>query len=74
MALSVERQTLGFGLSHDLTVHEFKPPCQALHGQHGGCLGFSLSLSLSAPPLLTPSLSLKINTLKMKKPNFLKKD
>ena len=57
MAQSVQRLTLGFGSGHDLTVLEFQP--------HIGICADSLepawdSSSLSAPPLLVLSLSLKI--------------
>ena len=63
VAQSVKRPTLGFRSSHNLRVYEFKP-------QIGLCtdsaeppwdslsVPLSLSLSLSAPPLLRLSLSL----------------
>ena len=58
VAQLVKRPTLGFGLGHDLTVSEFKPPIR-LHAN--GPLGI-LSPSLSDPPLLILSVSLsKIN-------------
>ena len=52
VAQSVKHLTLD--LSSGLTVHEFEPGVQ-LCAEHGACLGFSLSPSLSAPPLLTLS-------------------
>ena len=57
MAQSVKCLTLDFGSGHDLMV---QAPRQALCRQCGACLGFSLS----APPLL--SLSLSKETLKRK--------
>ena len=58
MAQSGKRPTLGFGSGHDLTVRGIEPRV-GLHTEYGACLEFSLS----APPLLTHtlSLSLKIN-------------
>ena len=62
VAQSVECPTLDFGSGHDLAVREFEP----LIGLHAGGVEpawDSLSLSLSAPPLLALfSLSLKIKT------------
>ena len=56
---AVKRLTLDFGSGHELTVHEIEPHV-GLCAECGACLGFSLSLSLSAPPLLmhTHTLSL----------------
>ena len=62
VAQRAKHPTLGFGSGHDLTVHEFEP--------HGGLCAdsgepawdsFHPSLSLSAPPWLVLSISLKIN-------------
>ena len=50
MALLIKRLTLDLGSSHDLMDLWVLAPQQALHWQHGACLGFSLSLSLSFPP------------------------
>ena len=47
---------LGFGLSHDLTVHEFKPGV-GLRADTVEPTWDSLSLSLSALPLTVLSLS-----------------
>ena len=57
MAWSVEGPTLGFSWGHDPTVHEPRIALQLVVGDQLGILG----LPLSAPPLLTLSLSLKIN-------------
>ena len=46
VAQSVERPTLGFSSGHDLMVREIEP-----------CLGFSLSPSFFATPLLVHALS-----------------
>ena len=65
MAQSVKRPTLGFGSGHDLTVREFDL-------RVGLCADSlepawdSLSLSLSAPPLLALSVSLS-HTINFKK-------
>ena len=56
----VKHLTVGLGLGHDLMVHEFKP-CTGLHADGTDLAWDSLSPSLSAPPLLAFSLSLKIN-------------
>ena len=58
MAQSVKHLTLDFGSGHDLTVREFVPH---LGSDHMEPAWDSLSLALSAPPLLSLSLSLKIN-------------
>ena len=57
MAQLVEHPTLGFGSGHDLMVREFEPALtlQSLLGI------LSLSLSLSAPPLLVLCHSLSQN-------------
>ena len=55
MAQSIEHPPFDFGSGHDLTVHEFQPHL-GLCVDCGACLEFSLS-SLSAPPLLSLSLS-----------------
>ena len=60
MAQSVKCLTLDFGLGHDPTVREFKPRA-GLCADNIEPAWDSLSPSLSAPPLLTYSLSLKIN-------------
>ena len=57
VAQSVGCLTLDFGSGHDLTVCAFESHI-SLCTQ---CLGFFLSLSLSAPPVLSLSLSLEIN-------------
>ena len=58
MAQSVKHPILGFGSGRDLTVREFEPHLGLCAD---ACLGFSLSLPLSTPPLLAHSLSLRIN-------------
>ena len=59
MAQSVERPTLDFHSSHDLTVM-IQAPCQAPH-QHRVCLGFP-PLPLALTPLgCSLSLSLSQN-------------
>ena len=63
VAQSVEPLTLGFGLGHDLKRLWVWSPHLALCWQHGACLGFSFSPSLSATPLFTLSLKI-INKLK----------
>ena len=60
MTQSVPRLTLGFGPGHDLTVHGFKS-CIGLCADRVETTWGSLSPSLSAPPLLTLFLSLKIS-------------
>ena len=47
--------------SRDLTVREFEPRVGLCAGssEPGACFGFCVSLSLSAPPLLTLGLSQK---------------
>ena len=62
----VKRPTLGFGSGHDLTVREFKPLNRLCAVTAQSLLGI-LFLSLSAPPALSLSLSLKINNLKKNK-------
>ena len=71
MAQSVEHLILDFGSGHDLVVHGFE-----LH--MGLCMDSvgpawdSLSPSLSAPPLLTLSLSKQINKHLKKRTTSLK--
>ena len=65
MAQSVKHTTLDFSSGHDLMVHGFEPHVGLWTDSCGACLGFSLSFSLSAPPLLT--FSLKINKQTFKK-------
>ena len=61
----VKHPTLSFSSGHGFTVSWVQAPHRALRWQGRACLGFSLSLSLSAPPLVTLSLSLSnINKLK----------
>ena len=62
MAQLVKCLTLGFSSGQDLTVCEMET-CIGLHTDGAESAGDSLSLplSLSAPPLLVFSLSLKIN-------------
>ena len=61
VAQLVKPLTLGFGLGHSLTVCEFEPHVR-LHADSAEPAWDSLSPSLSAPPLLTLSVSLsKIN-------------
>ena len=62
MAPSVKHVTLGFSSGPDLMVCGFEP-----HSQHGACLGFSLSLSLSVPPLLSISLNKQIHLKKKRR-------
>ena len=64
MAQSVKRPTLDFGSGHDLTVRGFEPhvglsPDSAEPAW--GSLFPSLSLSLSAPPLLSRFLALSLS-------------
>ena len=63
MAQWVERLTLGFGLGHDLMVHEFEP-CIRLHAGGIGPAWDSLYLPLSLPLPCLYYLSLKINLKK----------
>ena len=56
MAQLVERWTLDFGLGHDLMVHEFEP-CVGLWADSAEPVWDSLSPILSAPPLLTLTVS-----------------
>ena len=56
--------TLNFGSGHDLATLWVLAPNQALCWQCRAYLRFSLSPSLSALPLLTLSLSLKVKNLK----------
>ena len=51
MARSVQRLTLGLGSGHELTVREFEPRI-GHRAADGESAWDSLSLSLSAPPLL----------------------
>ena len=60
VAQSVECLTLGFGSGHDLTVHGFEPPHQALCGSTEPAWN-SLSPSLSIPPPLMCTLTLHLN-------------
>ena len=60
MAQPVKRLTLSFGSGHDLTVHEFELDA-GLCADSVEPAWDSLSPSLSMPPLLILSLSLKIN-------------
>ena len=55
---SVKRLTLDFGSGHDLKAMSMSI---GLHTEHGACLGFSQSPSLSAPPLLTHARSLSLS-------------
>ena len=66
MAQSVERPTLGFGSGHDLMVCGFEPQVR-LCADGMKPTWNSLSPSLSAPPLLTWSLSLSEIKNKLKK-------
>ena len=59
----IKHLALGFSLSHDLTVCEFEPHIR-LCADCTEPAWDSLTPSLSAPPLPTLSLSLKINKLK----------
>ena len=61
MAQSVKRPTLDLSSGHDLTVCGFEP-CVGLCADRVGPAWDSLS----APPSLTHTLSLKINKLKKK--------
>ena len=60
----VKHPTLDFGSGHDLTVCGIEPRVR-IHADSTGPAWDSLSLSLSAPPLLVSvhslSLSLKVN-------------
>ena len=60
MAQSVKRQILGFDSGPDLTIFGFEPHI-GLCADSVEPAWDSLSLPLSAPSLLTGSLSLKIN-------------
>ena len=68
MAQLVKRLPFDFGSGHDLTVCEIKPHV-GLHTDSMEPAWDSLPLSLSVPPQLVLSLSLKINKLKEKKKN-----
>ena len=60
MAQSVKRLTVDFSSDHNFAVHEFKPHVRF----HVGSIEpawYSLSHSVSAPPLFMLSLSLNIN-------------
>ena len=63
MVQSVNCRILDLGSGHDLTAGEFKPRA-GLCADSMGPAWDSLSLPLSAPPLLMFSLSLKLNKLK----------
>ena len=63
MVQSVKQLSLGFGLGHDIGVHEIKPHI-GLCVEHGACL---LRFSLSPSPLLVHVVSLKINKETFKK-------
>ena len=63
MVHSVKRLTLGFGSGHDLMVCEVEPHT-ALSAGSAESGWDSLSPSLSAPPLLPPSLSLSLSLSK----------
>ena len=52
MARLVKHPALDFGSGHDLTVVRSSPMSGFVLSKRGDCLGFSLSLSLSTPPLL----------------------
>ena len=71
MAHSVQRLTLNFGSGSDLTAHRIEPRIGLCTGRAEPAWD-SLSPSLSAPPLLTLYLSLKINKLKKIKLNLKK--
>ena len=61
MVQSVEHLTLDFGSGHDLTVCGFEPHIGPwADSAEPAWDSLSPSLSLSAPPPLAPSLSLKI--------------
>ena len=60
MAQSVEHPRLDFGSGHDLTVHEIEL-CIGLYTDSTEPAWDSLVSSLSVPPLLSLSLSVKIN-------------
>ena len=55
MVQLVKRPTLEFNLGHDLMVHELKPHVGLCSDRAEPSLGFSLSPSLSDPPLLSLS-------------------
>ena len=65
VAQSDEHPTLDFGSGHDLTVHEFES-CIRLCADNTEPAWGSLS-PLSAPPLLTLSLSLSLKLKNIKK-------
>ena len=65
MAQSVKHLTLDIGSGHDLSVCGIKP-CLRLRAGSTEPAWDSCSPSHSAPPLLMPSLSLKINKQKIK--------
>ena len=56
MAQSIKRATLGFSSGHDLMFHEFEPHL-GICAHSAEAAWDSFSPSLSAPPLLTLSLS-----------------
>ena len=71
MAQSVEHLILDFGSGHDLVVHGFELHMGLCTDSVGPALD-SLSPSLSAPPLLTISLSEQINKHLKKRTTSLK--
>ena len=66
MAQSVKRLTLHLSLGHNLIICGFKPHI-GLCVDSGGCLGFSLSLSLCSSPVRAHTHSLRINFKKKEK-------
>ena len=64
VAPSVKRPTLGFSSGHDLTASWVQAPHWAQCWQHGACLGFSLSLSLSPSLAALPPLVLSVSLSK----------
>ena len=69
MAQSAKHLTLGFGSGNDLTVPEIEP-CLRLCADSVEPAWDSLSPSLSAPPLLSLSLSLPPSLSKTNKQTF----
>ena len=66
---SVKPLTLDFGSSYDLTAYRFKPHV-SLCADSVEPVWDSLSPSLSACPLLTLAVSLKMNKIKPKSKEF----
>ena len=61
MAQSVQCPTLGFGSGHDLTARAFEPRIGlCADSVEPAWYSLSLSVSLSAPPLLTCSPSVSV--------------